>query len=417
MKMYNYNEDSRGISLVALVITIVVLIILSATAVFMFQEQMFKKAKDTVTKNNEIVIKEKIEIMLANIETDYYREYFKDNNTKKSDFYTYENVSKYLGGEGSVIEDKFYYDIEKGKTYFVYKDKELYYDIVIDEKGNLSNEIIGSKENAITPFKVAQNPSIYYGQTIHNYKTGNTNIDNNVVWKVYHSDHESIYLITEDYIPYEIIPQTPNGNSVIKSRDENQPRAIYFSEEFLEEYNGTSDIQDEKIKALNYNYLIENKFESENGNMKAVAFLLDTSIWSSYKDTTLYADYVIGTPTLELFLASYKNKTGVDIKYNSNNIGYSVSSNGISYGNAINGIIPTTETLYVRPNYENGGFANSCWIASPAVLGQNSIFTLNRQGNLGGTKYNYTTLGIRPVVCLKAGIGLEWIDEKLQIKP
>ena len=46
-------------------------------------------------------------------------------------------------------------------------------------------------------------------------------------------------------------------------------------------------------------------FKATNANMKATAYLLDTEAWSSFKDEEEKAEYIIGGPTLELFIASY----------------------------------------------------------------------------------------------------------------
>ena len=51
-------------------------------------------------------------------------------------------------------------------------------------------------------------------------------------------------------------------------------------------------------------YVNENSYKKDNANMKAVAYMMDTSKWSSFADGT-GASYAIGGPTIEMFVKSY----------------------------------------------------------------------------------------------------------------
>ena len=45
-----------------------------------------------------------------------------------------------------------------------------------------------------------------------------------------------------------------------------------------------------------------------HSNMGAVAYMLDTNVWSTFTDSAGKAEYAIGGPTLDLFCASYNQK-------------------------------------------------------------------------------------------------------------
>lgn len=136
-------------------------------------------------------------------------------------------------------------------------------------------------------------------------------------------------------------------------------------------------------------------------NMSYVSKLLDKNIWSPYIDKEDIASYVVGGPSLEMWIDSYnafflKNK--VDNKYtyictctrndtngpkgeNKGN-GYYVGYNGVYSGR--DGYYPDESTLAIPRNYSesniverlkawNKGESGSYWLSSPAAYRENWI--------------------------------------------
>ena len=145
--------------------------------------------------------------------------------------------------------------------------------------------------------------------------------------------------------------------------------------------------------------------------------MLDTNTWTSKYGDKNFADYVIGGPTLEMFVASwntkhpdkkiYCNGTGSNSKY-----GYYVGSTSGSTN--INTNIGTSDSTYVKTS-EDKAFA--FFLASPSAL--------------DGSRYGYSTMavyydgyvyytgrvtsthyygdggsGFRPLVCLSSNVKL-----------
>ena len=214
------------------------------------------------------------------------------------------------------------------------------------------------------------------------------------------------------YIPYEYIPSNSSGNKPNRKLD--SERGIYFSEELLNNYGGSEDIKDEKIKALNNDYFTKG-YTSYYDSMKAVAYMLDTNTWSVYAGDK--ADYAIGGPTIELFFKSYDEKYGAEYMARArSNLGYEMSEDGgITWWEPYDNYLNQNDSTYVISSEEK---ANGLVIASPYYenVERNHLIGIGNEGGLYsweaddynsiGTKY-----GLRPIVCLKSDVALEKNDD------
>lgn len=109
--------------------------------------------------------------------------------------------------------------------------------------------------------------------------------------------------------------------------------------------------------------------------MKAVAYMLDTSIWSKFKDSNNKAEYVIGGPTVEMLFKSYNKKYAQTDTYQAKAInanGYQISKDaGVNWFTWYSSMLDTNNSLYVLPS-TNGPLA--MWMASPSAY--NTTFVL-----------------------------------------
>ena len=139
-----------------------------------------------------------------------------------------------------------------------------------------------------------------------------------------------------------------------------------------------------------------------NNNIKAVAALLDSTQWTDYKTTE--ANWAIGSPTLEMFIASYNatHTAQLDCTVESETAyGYRVGINK-------QGEIVTSFDTYASGlgefgslNYAMyGGPGQTYYLASPSAYSSNAILYL--LGTMGGYVnigfYNGSDAAIRPVV-------------------
>ena len=142
--------------------------------------------------------------------------------------------------------------------------------------------------------------------------------------------------------------------------------------------------------------------------MKAVAYMLDTNVWSTFKDSadnSGKAEYAIGGPTLDLFCASYNQKyPSKQIQYQSSTYGYEVKwSTDRSYSYGMFGL-PANDSLYVISSISK---ALSVWLAGPSGNIGDRVMYVFYNGQVDYGEYNSNHPGFRPVVCLKAGVQLE----------
>ena len=398
-KNFTKLTQKKGISLIVLIVTIIVIIILAAAVIL------------TVGKNNpvesarEATFKEDVRSFQDELALSISKDYTEHAGQRDNKF----NADKYTtGGEADSVYTYIPSFNKKYEGKFVIKEDELIYvedKVSENEKNWLADMTVGAK---VTPLaeKVEANVAEYYGKRITNYSANGVSD-----WKIFHSDGKNVYIIASDYVPVSTLP-AKSGNSLTKGSYE---RTAYFNSNVLGEYSGSSDITDEKIKALNksyFDYLEEKNTVSENNNMRAVAYMLDTGIWSSFASEK--AEYAIGGSTVEMLMASYSKKYGKDYK------AQATSSTGYQISKGVN--LSTSDSLYVLPSsgstLESGktSGANGMWLASPSAYGTLNVINVGYWGAVANNYCNSSGIGFRPLVCLKSDIQLEADGDGYKIK-
>ena len=152
-------KSQHGITLIALVITIIVLLILAGVSLnlVMGNQGILQQATKAVEKNNEAKEQEEIELKEAEWSAEYYRKKYVENDTTLPD-----TVEEY-------VEQKM------GK--------------------NSNSELYGKVVNYTAPNNAP------------------------VKWKVFHMDSENIYLIADDYISFDYAPESENYTLYKNSTD------------------------------------------------------------------------------------------------------------------------------------------------------------------------------------------------------
>ena len=250
-----------------------------------------------------------------------------------------------------------------------------------------------------------------YGGIVTNYAPSNGSTGN---WQIFHSDGENIYLIAQDYVQNIYVPAGKGGTGIAKYGN----YGVGFTN-VVNGYTGSVDINSE----LAEKWLSQYTYTSVTMNMKTTAYLLDTDVWSEFKDNN-YAEYAIGGPTLEMFVASYNTKhpsQTIEISV-PNPYGYGVKWSTASSYSSMLYEIDTTDKLYVKSNSTH----NAQIIASPFYNMATDVGAVALQdvsgtkGCLGGMAYTIgstsTWFGISPIICLKADTQLaKQSDETYQI--
>ena len=261
-----------------------------------------------------------------------------------------------------------------------------------------------------------QNKLGFYGEQVTNYKCSNTK--GVTVWRIFYADTENIYLIADDYIDLSNAP-SKNG----KKLSQNKKRMLVWNQTLLNQYeNGLQTIISsnyingfKNLEIINKwlkKYQKNNNYSSITLNNKAVAYMLDTSIWNNlYKGDS--ADYVIGGPTLEMFITSWNSshtnkkltsKADVDDGYR---VKYGNENDTTGFANYIENLTKDEyHSIYIK---SDGSNACGMWLASPSVSISKTydhIRTAYYDGMLGMNAYYQASTGFRPIVCLKKNITL-----------
>ena len=257
------------------------------------------------------------------------------------------------------------------------------YNIKVKVVDNAENETITanaiSQKTDVTGITVGdlvnEDKSNLYGSEVEGYEAqGVTD------WKIFYAgtmpgeNEPHIYLISSDYIPYDVIPYSTNSSGNTTSNKPNKgssyPRAAYFSN-ILNDYAGSSRVTEARIKGLNNSYFNTKGYSSTNNSMKSVAYMLDTKAWSGF--TTDKADYAIGGPTVELLFKSYNQKYTTNyVAEATSAVGYKVG-NGRASSNSLT-LSNTSDSLYVITSQSN---AEAYWFASPSSINNSFVFMVN----------------------------------------
>ena len=344
------RKENKGITLIGLVITIVILLILTGISISVLTNTgLFGKAKDAKKKSDEVVL---------------------DQNTKLDEYE--DEINKYLEEQ---------------------------------TKGD------NNQDESVTASTISNssNKDEYYGKKVSGYYTKN---GSQINWEILYADSSNIYLIADDYLETSILPKGTNADGeYVENQPINQeagyPKSVALSN-VLENYStGSGRITDLAIKKLNNSYFSQN-YSSTNSNMKAVAYMLDKKAWSSFEDRGGFTSYVVGGPTIEILLESYNKKYGTSYqakaKSESNSVGYKFSNDGgKNWGEALYNL--NTKN---NPYGSNSTDALGMFLASPIFSEINDdsgiyMFLLNE----GIISKGNPPCGFRPMACLKSGVVLK----------
>ena len=365
MKLNFKGRREKGITLIALVITIIVLLILAGVTIAALTGDngilnQAGKAKDKTTEAESI---ERVQVEVAG-------SYGLDGTIDK------EQLNKNLGNIAG---------LKIGESNFGGENivKELPvtvtlngYDIGIDANGGVEKipEIIA---------KIRANPQAYYGKKVTNYKASDSDTN---TYKIFYVDKDNDF--KDGYNTIYLKADVSDTVSYSTSYDANQT-LIKKMNPLWGEKRGTSE-------------------SSWNSNEKASAWLCDPSKWTAYCDTDK-ANYAIGGPSVEMYVKSYNQTHGDDA------LGCQYQTNDYpGYGYKVNGTIQNSgwytndDTLDYSMTYnsmycgQNGAKTGYWWLASPSVDSSSSVCYVN--GNRaalrnGGYADNY---GVSPLVSLKS---------------
>ena len=301
------------------------------------------------------------------------------DNTGK---YNLEKAKKNLEDNLKLVKDaenNGYTEDEDGRLTIKYNG----YDIYVDEKGKVGYEkhkIIFNPEALEIGAAVTETKS-KYGWKVKDYTVKTTDCPSGV-WRLFYQDSKYTYLINDEltrtyYKPSDYYTTIKNKDGELK-------------------YQTGADVS---IVGQKLSPQISSLFTKDFGNIniKTTAWLTDTSdegMWAEYKNSD--AVFAIGSPTVELFAASYNNTGKL----------YTITTNfgALGYNDNVG-----DGWLSAADNYEiyNKSTASNWWLASPGDnygSRNNGLAVSASSGRLTWDVLFQDSHPVRPVVCIPTSV-------------
>lgn len=247
---------------------------------------------------------------------------------------------------------------------------------------------------------IAKFPDSFYGSEVTGYSCSSNGVSK---WRIFYADDTNVYLIADNYIHYTKIPKSKGGHAI--TQNDAAGYRVSF-DDVASDYAGSSWILNNSLAKnwLNdyFNYTPDNGSSypnrtNTNTNIKSVAYLMDTNIWSIYAGNS-QADYAIGGPPIEMYCKSYKQT------HSTSNLRVEVTgTNGYTYYDG-SGLSSDYNQIYVKPVNSN---AHATWLSSPGSKNTTVLMHVTFETNLNFPEYNAYYPGCRPVVCLKSNVVLK----------
>ena len=400
--------NQRGITLIALVITIIVLLILAGVSIAMLTGQngiltQAQKAK-TTTDNKSAEEKVKLAVMAARSQS--------ETGALEADKLVTEVTTNY-GGQADTTAGGFPVTVTiDGKSFTVSSTGE-----VTATGDSTPNPPVPTPTDGISAKNIADmdDKTNIYGAKVTGY-TLPSGTTTDVGWKIFYADNSNIYLIADNYVERTNLPGSTGGTTSHQPNDgsSSYARTAYFSNILNDYVTGSARITDNKLKALNNDYFNTKGFTSTNSNMKSVAYMMDTTAWNS-KFKGNKAEYAIGGPTVELLFKSYNGKYGTTYESQAiessdkTNTGYQIrKTSKDTWANYVSSMLTTNDSLYVITSQTN---ALAYWLASPSAYNTNCVMYVRCSGDVDNDYYSTNIYGFRPLVCLQSNVTLEKVSD------
>ena len=413
-------KASNGITLIALVITIIVLLILAGISISMLSgdNSILQRATDAKERTGiaEVVENAKLDVLAQIAEN-------KGENISKVQLKSILNTYFDDIDNLELPDDLSNSDIKlkANQSYGGYQNIALV-DIyngtfVADENSNIK----------LGKLSTVSDISALYGETTDYKSTSHPDIE----WQLFYADEVNYYLIASDYVPNAELPCNENdgfgATDLLKSKDKTKQYSTYCAK-FCSNYNyndgvftegtiykngsASTAITENPLTNLYLKWSTSNSYKTSTiKSICAVSYMMDRNKWSSFADGVKGA-YAIGGPTIEMFALSYNSKhdtkLGTYETINStcaNSMGYKIKFGTSSWGaSSISGLDSSTDNMWVKTNNEKAvGF----WLAShnrwPEALAHRMDMSLEFRidGVIGsGFAHMTTYFGFRPLVAV-----------------
>lgn len=359
------ESRNKGITLIALVITIIVLLILAGISIAMLTGDNGILNKATTAKEEteiaELIELARTEILAVQIEN--------EGNINKNQFI--EILNKFFEKETIPTKEDLPEDLSSAEQKVTAKQEYKNHKIKLSDiwNGTLQEEPL-----ILPPFNpeeltIGEPLNVdMYGMKVGKYTVQGPRMNTNV-WRLFYQDQNYTYIITDEllgddveYVPANHYDNYKNGATVsVVGQKLNQ-----------------------KITALFVD-------SNTNANIRSTAWLTDPKEWETYENSD--SVFCIGSPTLELLVKSYNSKSEgkSTIELTGGNIGYFVTQSFLQKLNPSD-----------RNGIYNKGETKICLLSSPVQSSSipERIPYVSPDGMIEAFCSTGDQGAIRPIVCI-----------------
>ena len=261
------KRKTSGITLIALVVTIIVLLILAGISIMMLSGNngILNRAAEAKERTDEEQIIEEARMDILSTQA-----------TKLTDALTEAELEGILEPKYGTLSTEEERTLDKKLTT---QDGKYVIPVLRIYDGSLSIPTIADADE-----------KVYYGQTIDYDVDIGVSLDDKdqYDWKIFYNDGTNIYIIAEDYVKIDnTLMPTING----RTKNNNKPYNLYWPTNIQNGKSGSADIFGTNAPSKTLDFA--NKFltdwkprvtgtnsASKNSNAKVTAILLDTDLWS-----------------------------------------------------------------------------------------------------------------------------------------
>lgn len=399
-----FIHKNTGITLISLIITIIVIILIAAIniSIIFGEDGVITEAIQASEKKKESEMLDDIGFAWSELEI----KYLSQNSGLSKEEYIKNNLENALNSKGIVTSDSIKTTANGGTVFkFRSNSNNKTYNVLRSSSGQFST--VGEYDKLSNIIKPEN-----YGDYVK-YSAGG--VDG---WRIFYNDTSNIFIITSEHLHKDNLPtEALSGSNPPCKIINTQPYNIKFNTPGTPTSNDISILNSDTAKK----YLYAFTTDYNTPNLQIISFLLNTNIWNKFVIPNI-ADSATGTPTLEMFQASWNSKytntpvrfyipTGANYKY-----GYAFNTATSSW--PLDGTNDAEEKLYlphygsVIPDFVPDVPTDSLgyWLASPYCGAYNGIYTQlvyihsKDIGIWGGDPTINEQHSIRPVVCLNKDV-------------
>ena len=302
---------------------------------------MLNQAVNAADETNRANVQTELEMAVSAVVADWSgARYVNGSNESLEDYMTKERVESNMNTADYKLK-AFELNAENGVT-VGYKDKDYNFTVEITSSGNSAKVIYeGNSEGSGSGDEDIDDPdeenpgeevppveeeesfadvvteASHYGDYVEYNVDLNGDGDITNDWRIFYNDGERIFIIAADYVESDSSYLNLSSTQMYRVADDPDYSSSIYSLNWYDSVNstttltssqGNADINSTMSSLFIYGKYLTQNPTSTNINAQATAAMLAQPAWNGFKDSNGYAEYAVGGPTIEMWVASYNAK-------------------------------------------------------------------------------------------------------------